>query len=451
MDFVFLRLFNMSMAAGWLIAVVIVLRLFMKRVPKWLNCMLWAMVAVRLLCPFSLESTFSLIPETETISPGLLQSGGYSEITPVGSELNDLLYSPAVKLATCSRDFPLVNQVRRQILVTTSINSRTGKSDLLMSSGSGNLLHHFLYIAGVVWVIGVVVLLGYAFIGYCGLRGKVREAIPLQDNIWLCDVVKSPFILGVFRPQVYLSSSINAEQGKYVLAHEQAHLKRRDHWWKLLGYLLLAIYWFHPLVWGAYFLFCRDVELACDEMTVRHMDMKEKKEYAEALVVCSMQKKLILTLPLAFGEVGVKERVKTILHYKKTGFWVIVAAITVCVAVGVCFLTNPKNDTFHIKIVVPAGAEEGFYYSHEEISPNKNRVILWSEDGMGDTQVILHANGGNDESTDEPVYMTPGMPVKMQAKKGVWYQIGVNVSNPTQEEKIVYVRVKGVKIGRAHV
>ncbi len=416
MDIVFLKVFNLSITAGWLIGAVIVLRLLMKKAPKWLNCILWAMVAVRLLCPFSLESTFSLIPETETINPEILQSGAHPRI---------------------GHDIPALNNL---------LNSRISKSDTLIPGVSDKLVHNLMYIAGVVWAIGAVVLLGYAFMVYCRLYGKVREAIPLRDNIWVCDRVKSPFILGVFRPKVYLSSSISEEQGKYVLAHEQAHLKRRDHWWKLLGYFLLAVYWFHPLIWGAYYLFCRDVELACDEKTVRHMDIKEKKAYAEALVACSMPKRMILTSPLAFGEVGVKERVKKIVHYKKPAFWMSVTAIVVCVAVAVCFLTNPKDDTFHIGIVIPAGAEKGFYYSDEEISPNGNRVILWLEEGMGDTEVDLYPTGVNQNDTYAPAYITPGMPVKMEAEKGAWFQVGVNMSNPTQEDKTVYVRVKGVTV-----
>ena len=416
MDTIFLKLFNMSVAAGWLIMAVIVLRLILKKAPKWLTCTLWAMVAIRLICPFSLESSFSLIPSAETISPDVVR---YAEEPVIESGI------------------PYINNMGNPII------SEFFSPD---PGASVNPLHALMYIAGIVWAIGVVCMLGYAVISFCRIRRKLREAVPLRDNVWICDAVKSPFILGVIRPQVYLSSSINEEQGKYVLAHEQAHLKRMDHWWKLLGYLLLAVYWFHPLVWAAYILLCRDIELACDEKTIKYMDMKEKKAYSEALVACSIQKKMVLVSPLAFGEVGVKERVKTVLHYKKPAFWIIMAAVAVCAVVAVCFLTNPERDVFDIKIVIPAGCEGGFYYSEEEISPNGSRVILSSGEGIGDTEVVLYPTEMKSENNYRSTYMTPGLSVKMDAEKGAWFRVGVNMSNPSSEDKIVYVQVKGVTV-----
>ena len=416
MDIIFLKLFNMSVATGWLIMAVIMLRLIIKKAPKWLTCTLWAMVAIRLICPFSLESSFSLIPSAETISPHAVR---YAE-------------EPVIESGV-----PYINNTVNPV-ISESLSPDPG--------ASVNPLHVLMYIAGIVWAIGVIVMLGYALVSYWRIRHKVREAVPLQDNVWICDAVKSPFILGVIKPQVYLSSSINEEQGKYVLAHEQAHLKRKDHWWKLLGYLMLAVYWFHPLVWAAYILLCRDIELACDEKTIKYMDMKEKKAYSEALVACSMQKKMILASPLAFGEVGVKERVKTVLHYKKPAFWIVMAAIAACVIVAICFLTNPERDIFDIRIVIPAGSEGGFYYSEEEISPNGSRVILSSGEGIGDTEVVLYSTETKGENNYRPTYMTPGLSVKMDAEKGVWFRVGVNMSNPSNEDKIVYVRVKGVTV-----
>ena len=416
MDTVFLKLFNMSIAASWLIITVIVLRLLLKKAPRWLLCALWAIVAVRLICPFSLESSLSLIPSAETLS------------------------TTAVRYA----QEPAIDSGVR--FIDNTLNPIIGESFAPAPGASVNPLHIWMSVAGILWGIGFLGMLGYALVSFWRIRGKVREAIPLRDNIWLCDAVKSPFILGVLRPRIYLSSDTEEAQMKYVLVHEQAHLKRRDHWWKPLGYLLLAVYWFNPLVWAAYILLCRDIEIACDEKAIKEMNLLEKKAYSNALVSCSMQRRMIMACPLAFGEVGVKERVTNVLNYKKPAFWVIMAAIVVCVVMAICFLTNPQNNTYDIKIVVPAGGEQTFYYSEEEISPAGKTITLSSGEGLGDTEVVLKPMDVMEENTYKPTYMTPGMPVKMDVKKGAWFKIGVAMSNPTEEDMIVYVRAKGVTV-----
>lgn len=385
MDAVFLKLFHMSMTAGWLILAVIVFRLLLKKAPKWLSCVLWVMVAFRLLCPVAPESSLSLIPGEETLS-SLEDRYGKAPVLDSGiPSLNNTL-----------------NPVLGELLVPAP-------------GTSVNPLQIIMYLAGMIWTAGLFALLIYALASLWRIHRSVREAVFLRDNVWLCDEVKSPFILGVIRPRIYLPSGINEEQMKYVLAHEETHLKRKDHWWKLLGFGLLAVYWFHPLVWAAYILFCRDIELACDEKVIKKMNMDGKKAYSRALVDSSVHRRVMLACPLAFGEVGVKERVKNVLHYKKCASWMIAAAVLGCAAVAVCFLTNPKKDFLNIRIVIPAGSEA--------------------------------------ESDDRSSYVTPGMPVMLNAKKGAWYKIGVAVSNPTDQDIVVYVRVKGVqeRIGDAAV
>lgn len=422
MNAVFLRLLNMSITASWLIIAVIVLRLLLKRAPKWLPCTLWAIVAVRLICPFSFESSFSLIPSAETISPYAVQ---YAQRPEIDSGVT---------------------------FINNTLNPVISESFAPAPAASVNPLYVWMYIASIVWVIGVICLLGYALVSFIRIRGKVREAVPLQDNIWICDAVNSPFILGLIRPRIYLSSSTDEEQMKYILVHEKAHLKRRDHWWKPLGYMLLAIYWFNPLIWAAYILLCRDIEIACDEKAIKDMDMLQKKSYSNALVSCSVQRRMIMACPLAFGEVGVKERVKIVLNYRKPAFWVVMVTIVACVLVAVCFLTDPRNDTFDIKIVIPAGGEGPVYYSEEEISPNRNRITLSSGEGLGDTSVILKPTEYKEENAyDEPAYLTPGLPVKMDAEKGAWFRIGVSMSNPTDEDIVVYIRAKGVEVRIADI
>lgn len=317
MEAIFLKLLNMSIAAGWLIVAVIVLRWLLGRAPKGLRCVLWAIVAVRLVCPFSFESVLSLIPSAETISPSVVQ------------------YS---KVPTVNTGIPVIN---------SELNQVTDSSLAATPGDSVNPLYVWTFAASIVWVIGLAVLLGIAVFSFLRIRRMVEEAVRLRDNIYICDAVKSPFILGLIRPRIYLPSDMEETQADYALVHEQAHLKRKDHWWKPFGYVLLAVYWFNPLVWLSYILLCRDIELACDEKAIRDLNMDGKKAYSEALVACSMKRRMIMACPIAFGEVGVKERVKTVLNYKKPAFWVTVVAVVACVVVAVCFLTNPKeNDSF---------------------------------------------------------------------------------------------------------
>ena len=312
---VFLKLLNLSISASWLVLAVLVLRLVSKRSPKWMNVLLWGIVALRLVLPFSIESALSLIPSAETVSPVAVQSAPAPTITS-GVEFIDNAVNPSL-----SEHFAAVP--------TASVNP----------------LYVWTEIAGWVWLIGLGAMLLYALVSYLRLRRRVSVSLPVQDHIYLCDAISSPFILGVVKPRIYLPSGLDEVQRQNVLSHERAHLARRDHWWKPLGFALLAVYWFNPVLWLAYTLLCRDIELACDERVIRTMDESAVKTYSTVLLACSMPRKAVITCPLAFGEVGVKERVRNALRYKKPAFWVVAASVTVCVVVAVCFLTDPPTDT----------------------------------------------------------------------------------------------------------
>ena len=312
---VFLKLLNLSISASWLVLAVLVLRLVSKRSPKWMNVLLWGMVALRLMLPFSIESALSLIPSAETLSPEVVQFDPAPTITS-GVELID-----------------------------NAVNPSLSESFAAAPLASVNPLYVWTYLAGWVWLIGLGAMLLYALVSYLRLRRRVSVSLPVQDHIYLCDAISSPFILGVVKPRIYLPSGLDEVQRQNVLSHERAHLTRRDHWWKPLGFVLLAVYWFNPVLWLAYALLCRDIELACDERVIRTMDESAVKTYSTVLLACSMPRKAVITCPLAFGEVGVKERVKNALHYKKPAFWVVAASVAVCVVVAVCFLTNPRTDT----------------------------------------------------------------------------------------------------------
>ncbi len=326
MEMIFLNVFNRSLAAGWLILAVIVVRFLLKKAPRRLSCVLWAVVAVRLLCPFFPASSFSLIPSGETISAEAVR------------------FAPAPAIDS---GIPALNE---------ALNPMIGERFAPAPGTSVNPLYIWTAVAGIVWLVGVAVMAGYALLGSLRMRSVVREAVPLEsgaalpDNVWLCDAVRSPFILGIVRPKIYLPSGITREQMLCILAHEQAHVERLDHCLKPFGWLLLSVYWFHPLVWIAYMLFCRDLELACDEKVVGGMDLDGRKAYSHALLACSLQRKMIFSYPLAFGEIGVRERVKGILHYRKPAGWLAAVAVLACAAVAVCFLTDPKEKADDSKI-----------------------------------------------------------------------------------------------------
>lgn len=313
MSDLFLNILNMSIAASWLILAVVLLRFLLKKAPKWIAVLLWGIVALRLVVPFSFESALSLIPSAETFNAHNIQ-----------------YETPAI-----SSGIPAVNN---------AVNPVLGETFAPNSVGSINPLYIWTLVVSAIWLVGIAAMLLYAVISYVRVRQSVAERVPYEGNIFLCDQVKSPFILGLVRPKIYLPSNMDATAMEPVIAHEKAHLARRDHWWKPLGFLILTVHWFNPLCWIAYVLLCRDIELACDEKVIRQMDLDEKKQYSIALLECSTQRRLVTICPLAFGEVGVKERVKNVLNYKKPAFWVIVVAVVACAVVTVCFATNPKQD-----------------------------------------------------------------------------------------------------------
>lgn len=199
-------------------------------------------------------------------------------------------------------------------------------------------------IYSVLWLAGMAALLVHALVSAGKLKKKLATAILLRDNIYESEFVDSPFVFGVIKPKIYLPMHMDEGTAAHVIAHERAHLARRDHWWKVLGYLVLALHWFNPLVWVAYILFCRDIELACDEKVVKGLDGAARADYSQALLSCAAPKRAVAACPLAFGEGNIKTRVKSALHYKKPAFWVAAAAVLAVVIVAVCFLTNPRSD-----------------------------------------------------------------------------------------------------------
>lgn len=417
---IFLKLLNLSITASWLILAVLCIRLLFRKISKWITCLLWGVVAIRLIFPFSIESAFSLQLSAEPIRTSTMVEG---ELIP---------YVPSVNSNIG--------------VVENTVNPLLAEAFAYQETESVAPLQVFIGIAGSVWLSGMVVLLIFALVSMIKLRLRVREAVRYKENIYICDAVKSPFILGIIKPRIYLSSALSEEEMDYIIAHERAHLKRKDHLWKPFGYLLLCIYWFNPLCWIAYIMLCKDIELACDEKVIKDMSFGDKKEYSRVLLFCATQRHLVMACPLAFGEVGVKERVKTVLNYKKPTFWITIAAIVVCAIVAICFLTNPAKE-YQIRITIPAGSETGFYYSDEEICPKRNTLTIAKGGHLGDMEVILLPVEVKEENAyDEPIYITAVAPAKMDVEKGAWFKIGVNMQNPTAEDIDVYVIVRGVEV-----
>lgn len=341
MSALFLRILNLSITAGWLVSAIILVRLAFKKIPKTFRVVLWAFVGIRLMFPFSFESVLSLIPSAETVPPEILYTDApaiESGISVLNETVNPILSD---KLA------PTVGASVNPTQVVTEVVAH-------------------------IWIMGMVFMAVYAVFSYLCVWRKVREAVPLEGNSWsvvhpsllptdktrwgdhfsslpannirLCDHISTPFILGVIHPRIYLPSTMSEQDMGYVIAHEKAHLKRRDHWWKPLGFLILTVHWFNPVLWVAYILFCRDIELACDEKVIRELGAESKKSYSDALINCSVPRRMIAACPLAFGEVGVKTRIKSVLNYKKPGFWIMVVGVVACIAVAVCFLSDPPGD-----------------------------------------------------------------------------------------------------------
>lgn len=344
MDDVFLKLVNLSISASWLILAVLVLRVVLKKAPKWVMPLLWGVVALRLVCLFSIESALSLIPSAETIP---------SEIVTETRE--PVLYEQATLDIVTNPTLPSAAEV------PVGVSRQQAQVDFNIYS--------------VLWLAGMAALLVHALVSAGKLKRKLATAILLRDNIYESEFVDSPFVFGVVKPNIYLPMHMDEGTAAYVIAHEHAHLARRDHWWKVLGYLVLALHWFNPLVWVAYILFCRDIELACDEKVVKGLDGAARADYSQALLSCAAPKRAVAACPLAFGEGNIKTRVKSALHYKKPAFWVAAAAVLAVVIMAVCFLTNPRSergslvwaqklnaaDVASIELYVPAEGEARQY------------------------------------------------------------------------------------------
>lgn len=404
MEKLFILIVNRSLVASWLILAILVLRLFLKKAPKRIPCFLWGLVAVRLVCPLSLESVLSLIPSAEPLP----ENFAYAAQPQVhnGVPVMDGVVNPMVP-ATLGTAAATANPSHTQIVT---------------------------FVFSCLWVTGVVCMFSYAFVTTLLLKRRLRTATLLEKGVKQSEYAKSPFVLGIFKPTIYLPYHLKESNLPYVIAHERAHIERRDTIWKPLAFFLLSIYWFHPLLWVAYALLCRDIEAACDEKVIQDMDIASRRAYSAALLACSIQKNGFAACPVAFGENSVKTRIKEVMNYKKPKFWIVCVSIVACIVVAVCFLTNPERETENEQI----SSENNMVASDE---PEKEKVNIedysFPYGDIGDTRIrtmgVAYAPYVLELNAEERAYLSNAI---LTSK---WMYITEDIPRPDGEAYMVYV------------
>ena len=309
MEQLFISVLNNAITASVLIIAVIIVRAFGKKMPKWITCLLWMIVALKLVVPVHFESVLSLIPTREPIPANIT-----------------IEQTPQIDSGISSVDATL-NLVIEQNFAP----------DL---TASVNPLQIWFHIGGLVWLTGMAVMLAYAVVTYLLIRKRVSASVKVAPKVYECDDISDSFIFGIIAPRVYLPSGLSVEAKEYILKHEFAHMSRFDHIWKPLGFAILSAYWFNPLCWVAYILLCRDIEYACDEKVTKNIEKDEKAEYCRVLLENSVPWRLISACPVTFGGIDVKNRIKNIANYRKPAFWITLISLVACIAVGMCFATS---------------------------------------------------------------------------------------------------------------
>ena len=363
MDKLFITIVNNGLVASWIILAVIVLRKLLNRIPKWVNCLLWGLVAIRLAIPFSIESIFSLIPSAKPVPADI----EYAKIPKIDSGMHavNMVINPVLENHFAVKEIASVNPIQVIIFITSYI-----------------------------WLIGVIGLLIYAFVSFIMLKRQVKNAQAIDKGIFRSGTIDSPFILGFLKPSIYIPDYLDDEAYICVTEHEKAHIKRGDFIWKPFGFLILSVYWFNPLCWFAYIMLCKDIEYACDEKVTKDKDKNWKAKYCQVLLDCSSKRKMIAACPVAFGEVSVKDRIKFVIHYKKPTLGMIVLAFVACIAVGICFLTNPKTTD-----ISDDNIDAGNDLTSEEIAEKESDTTHLTE--QAETEEILGGGSYSSRNSDK--------------------------------------------------
>lgn len=371
MEKIFTVICERGISAGYVILAVIVLRLLFRKSPRWVMGILWALVAIRLICPIVVESPLSVVPKGPLFDKETSNLKSEQEV----QQINNL---------------PDQNQTAGKQVA--EIKEHTAKQDETKDFWTDKRKTDSKKMLSTIWLLGMLVLTGYGIFGSLRVEYQLRFAVPVEQQIWECDTIHTSFLWGLFHPRIYLPSGMNEETKRYVIRHERAHQKRGDHWWKVIGYVLLVIYWFQPLMWIAYWIFARDIEYACDEHVIGNLSFAERKEYAQALLLCGSGRSHRLAGPLAFGGIGVKPRIKNVLFYQKPGRGKIAISLLVCVVVSVCFLTNPKDVNGMDAEKHPVNMEAGRQLDH--VLSDKMHMVFDGKTVQNQRlQVLLTRNG----------------------------------------------------------
>ncbi len=346
---IFMKLLENSIQTSFFILAIMFIRLCFRRLPKRYVCILWGLVALRLICPFEITSPFSLVPDTGHVQTWVEQEVTLPQDIGENSSKPNVIQPDRVIINNQTTNNTIHSEIATDAEKIDDISSGTETGETVGSSPSHNntamtapTSPNLPFLLSSIWCVGMLFLLGYSIISYIRTKWFLREAVHDTDNIWYCDI-PSPFVMGYVKPRIYIPFSVEQTDLPYIVAHEKTHIAYFDHFGKLLGYFLLCVYWFNPFIWGAYIYYCKDLELACDERVILQLGDAERKPYSQALLACSVTNKSLLQSPLAFSEAAIKERILHILNYKKLGFWGILAAILACIVAALCFLTSPAQ------------------------------------------------------------------------------------------------------------
>ena len=417
MERIFIQLVNMSLVAGWLILAVLLIRGIFNKLPKLFRCVLWGLVALRLICPWSIESDMSIIPKAEIIADNATKVDILSDKKEIVNNSEDVLHNEVLD------NNVIVNGNYEAGNIDTTV-----KEDSSVKSSQSNVKESSLSVSistlSKIWAVGIAAMAIYYAVSYVILKRKVRVSIRYDKNIYLCDNISSAFILGLIKPKIYVPSYLSEVELGNVIKHERAHLSRHDNWWKPIGFCLLSVYWFNPLIWIAYIIFCKDIELACDEKVIKTMNVAEVKEYSNTLLECSISCKLIVAAPLAFGEVAVKSRIKSVLNYKRPAFWVIIAGVVISIALVIGFMTKPISYDKSVDEVLDRFISEVILeeYKSKEINnciPFESHYIIGAKEENNQAIVYMLVNYDGFVWEDNDVKSITGsfVPTVVTAKK----------------------------------
>lgn len=430
LDSIFMQILDMSKTAAIVIIAVLLMRLLLKKSPKVISYALWSVVLFRLLCPFSIEAPISLVPE----------------ITPTSQ--NYALEDESISVIGAGE--------AAYKAVGDAVNGGLGVQHIRTTEKDGQGMTQYvtadwwdvwILFGQYVWLAGIAAMGVYSIVSCIKLRRKLRVTLPLRENIFVADDVDSPFVMGIFRPRIYIPCGLSAAEQEYVILHEQHHIKRGDHIIKLAAFAALCLHWFNPLVWLAFILSNKDMEMSCDEAVIKRLGENIRADYSASLLRLATGRRIIAGAPIAFGEGDTKGRIKNLAGWKKPVLWSAVAAAVLCGVLAVCLLVNPQRASFDIRITVPAGSESGVYYSDEEFSPKRRRVQFTVGQEVGDAEIfVLPTEVKQENAYDEGVYVTPGMPASMRIERGGWFKVGIRAENPTDEDKDIYVTVHPAQV-----